>query len=574
MSPAHTTGSRAHALRDRSAGAPRTFWPLAPILVFLVAIAVTQPPFIGDGLYYCDDVVGVLQHSAPAASLWEAGHILWRPLAYVFSPLFLALIPDRVAWTPSLKIGYGLMLFSLASGLFAAILIYDLSRRLMMSARAAFIPLLLFVWGDGVLAYTQAATAYLPGFAILTMGIWWQICGRRTSRGSLVGPALLYGIAGLFWLPYVLAIPAACACDLVQLPGEPPQRLSWGRFFLSGFIAGGLVLGGVGLAAALADVHSVAQGSTWLIAAGHGMHQTRQAVRAITGASRLFLDLGADGVYFKRFLFHDPYHPVTAAALIVHNILRPAFFYCFLGASVFLAWRNRNGQRLLILLGLAGLPTLAAAILIFEPSSPERFFPVLPFLLLTVGAGWISRGRGSQPAKIMICLFALLLPAMNAPTFFEAFSGQHRKAAKQVMEFRAKASPNDNLVALMLSEPIVELPTQRPFDPLNRPSPVNSIWALRLMENDAEKWPAVVARYVLESWDRGKAAWVEKAALADTPVDRLLWVEGDNPQVHWRDVPPFFRSLEFDSDSGSPDGFLRVAHTEKNIANLRQVAGL
>jgi len=42
----------------------------------------------------------------------------------------------------------------------------------------------------------------------------------------------------------------------------------------------------------------------------------------------------------------------------------------------------------LMLAALAGLPLLVFAVFLFEPSSPERFLPGLPFLLFAMAAGW------------------------------------------------------------------------------------------------------------------------------------------------------------------------------------------
>ena len=518
---------------------------------------------------YCIDVARVLNHVLPSSSLWEAGHVLWRPAGYALSPVFLRLIPDRLAWTPALKIGYGLTLLSLLCGLAGSLLVYDLSRRLMRNPLAALVPVALFVWGDGVLAYSQSSSSYIAGLFLLLAGIWWE-ARAPGFRGAAAVPAVLFGMAGLFWLPYVIAIPAACAAPkILPMPETADRNISWSRVLLSCCGAAAVVGAGLLLAAVLAGIHSPKEFVAWALASGHGMRQNRQAIRAVTGCSRLFLDLGADTIYLKRFLFHDPYHHVGRLELIRRILWRPAVFYIFMAAVFWATWHSPRGRRSLALLSLCGVPALAAAILVFEPSSPERFFPVLPFLLLAVAAGWEGQWRGALWARCAVCLFAVLLPAMNGPTFIGRFSQWHQVVAEQVTEFRSIAAPGDALLGVLLSEPIIDLATQHPFDSLNRPREIPSTWAVDLMNVHAAQWPTRVARFVLDNWREGRATWLEKAALADAPSDRLLWAEGDNPNVRWRDVPAFFRTLEFDRESSGADGFVRIAQSAGNEARFR-----
>lgn len=574
MTSGQNTAAVAPVLHVSPSRREEWFWRIAPLLLFSIAAAVTTPPFAGDSSIYCHDVVRVVQHAAPTSTLWEPGHVLWRPLGYVLAPLLFAAVPNRVAWTPELKIGYGYMLLNLAFGMLAAVLMTDLCRRMGRSRAAAAIAAVLFVCADGILAYSQSESSYIVGMGIFIAGLWWHLA-RPASKFSIAGPGVLFGVTALFWLPYLIAIPAACCARKLYLwtPGDR-RNITWFAVVLQAMAAGGVVAAGVALATVMAEVHSVPAWIAWIQASGHGMHQNHQGLRAITGCSRLFIDLGSDGIYLKRFLFHDPYHPVGALGLIAHCVWRPAFFFLFMGATVLLAWNSRAGRRSLAVLALAVVPALVAAIFVFEPSSPERFFPVLPFLLLSIAAAWRSDWRFAPLARAVVCLFAILLPVMNAPTFIDAFSGWRRPAQAQAGEFRAAAAPDDALIALLITEPLVDLANDHPFDSLNRAGAIRSWWALDLMDNRAQLWPDRVARFVMANWAGGHAAWVEKAALADRPADRLLWVEGDNPQVHWRGVPAFFRTLDFDKDSGSPDGFLRIAHSAGNEVLFQKLAAV
>ncbi len=69
-------------------------WLIMPAALFLASVAVTQAPFMGDSIYYVADIHAVRSGSAAHETLWEFGHILWRPLGYWFSSLFVGWIPN------------------------------------------------------------------------------------------------------------------------------------------------------------------------------------------------------------------------------------------------------------------------------------------------------------------------------------------------------------------------------------------------------------------------------------------------------------------------------------------------
>src|SRR5262249_12416491 len=94
-------------------------WLLASAFLYVVSIALTRSPFLGDTIFYAEDIMNGLR-------LWEFAHALWRPLGYALRPVFLALVPDAVAWTPLLKITAGLYSINMLAGLAAVLLMTDL----------------------------------------------------------------------------------------------------------------------------------------------------------------------------------------------------------------------------------------------------------------------------------------------------------------------------------------------------------------------------------------------------------------------------------------------------------------
>jgi hypothetical protein len=292
-------------------------------------------------------------------------------------------------------------------------------------------------------------------------------------------------------------------------------------------------------------------------------------VRAITGCARLFLDFGADGAILKRFAFHDPYAPVGPVDLFLHSLWKVALFYLFLAGAIALAWFSIRARATLAPFLATAAPTLFAAVVIFEPSGPERFLPVLPFLLLAVSAG-LGQTERVWPARGAVCLFAILLPALNWGTFAGSASAETQQALAKLELLRSQMQRGDSLVTVTRFETAVQWPASHPFDASSRQD-FHVFWAIDSILAEGKRWPVRVAHDIADTWSQGREVWVEKAALDRRPEARILWVEGDDPQVHWTDVPAFFQSLQFDSELGGADGFLHLSRSPANEAVVHKL---
>ncbi len=530
-------------------------WLALPALLYILLIALTHPPFIGDTPLYAGELAAASGISTPA--LWEFGHILWRPLGFLLSPLFLSAIPDSIAWTPVLKISYGLICLTVVSGLICTVLIYDLSRRFISRPILAMVPVLIFLFGDSFLSYSQSGVSYVPALAALLGGLWVQLTAPRVDWKTLGVSACLYGLACLFWFPFVFVLPAAaCARTLSGLHKE--DRWSWMHILSTLVIASVVLTAGVSFAALMAGVHSIATFRVWMSASSHEWHQNRQWVRAISGCPRLLIDLGRDGIYLKRFTFHDPYNPVSAAAIVRLTLWKIGFFYVFVVSLAALAWSSPRSRPVLALAALAGLPLLLFAVLLFEPSSPERFMPALPFLLLALAAGWTSPAPLAKWLRAIIWVFIVALPVMNWPSFAGSFSEESRRTHARLDDIRKVAGPEDVLVTVNLQDPVIQLIGQNLFDPANRPMPFRSRWLVNVAGEKVALWRQDFATAVLQNWRENREVWVTKDALAGSPQENSSWVEGDNPVLHWKDIESFFNTLEWDEKTSRPDGFVRL----------------
>jgi hypothetical protein len=542
-------------------------WLALPVLLYILSIAFTQPPFIGDTPLYMGQIATAHDFTAPA--LWEFGHILWRPLGFLLSPLFLALTPDSIAFTRELKIAFGLISLNIVSGLISTVLMFDLSRRFMSRPILATLPVLVFVWSDSFLSYSHSGVSYVPALTALLAGIWVQLTAPRVEPKMLWASSCLFGIACLLWFPFVFVVPAA-ACGR-KLAGLRESDWDWSRVFATLVISGAVVTVGVGAAAFMAGVRSFSEFNTWRNAASHDWDQNRQLIRAISGCPRLLIDLGRDGTYLKRFTFKDPYNPVSAAAILRLTLWKIIFFYLFVASIALLAWTSRRARPTLALAALAGVPLLVFAVFLFEPSSPERFLPGLPFLLLAMAAGWDSPAGSAKWLRGIVLLFLLALPIMNWPSF--GTSSHSLGAHARLADLRQSAGPDDVLVTINLQDPVIQLIDQDLFDPANRPKPLRNKWLINPAAGNVALWRQNFAAFVLANWRENRDVWVTKSALRDRPEESSYWVEGDNPAVHWKDIESFFKTISFDRSTARPDGFLRISRSTELQNRLTQVSG-
>jgi hypothetical protein len=89
---------------------------------------------------------------------------------------------------------------------------------------------------------------------------------------------------------------------------------------------------------------------------------------------------------------------------------------------------------------------------------------------------------------------------------------------------------------------------------------------------DAASWRQQFAGSILKHWSEGRQVWVTKAALQDRPDRNSAWVEGDNPALHWADIPAFLKTLSFDQQTDRPDGYSRLMQSPEMQSRLSELS--
>lgn len=553
-------------LRDLSTHSwrSRTFSLLPALLIYGASLAITSPVYFGDSLYYANDVLRSRGPQGAVHELWEFGHLLWRPLGASIAPLALAWTPNSWAWTPLLKITFGMMFISEICGAILILLFYDLIRTFVVQPWVRLLLIVAFVWSNPVLGYSQTASSYVPALMFLTAAIWIQIKAESNARNMWLS-ALTLSAAALLWFPTILAVPAIASLGTFLRAGGSPRR--WSDWIAPLQIIGlsvGLVVVALATGGWLAGERSGPEYLTWIGGSKHDLNQNRQWLRAIGGVSHLLFEPSMSGVYLKRFLLRDPYHPVNILALIPLALSRIGVAYVLYGSAIGLGMLSRRARPLLTALLLGAGPMLFFAIFLFEPSASERFLPALPLLFLTLSAGWDAPGRFAGLLRAAAILALISIPVTNFSSFATSASTDFRDAEARLAEFRSQADPQDLLITVTFDDPLVRLIEQHPFHSANRPAPVRTYQVVAIASSDALQWRGNLATRVRAEWRQNHEVWISKSLLAGQPAAYVNWVEGDSPAARWRDYSAFFQNLSYDRETGRPDGFARIARASGN----------
>ena len=174
---------------------------------------------------------------------------------------------------------------------------------------AADLAVVAFILSQTFLNYTQTASSYIPGLAMLLLGCYlsaretasvrssaWAVSARerRWRRRSASG----FCTCGL------CPPPCCCRCSSAALTGRACGWRSAPPWCVALLIAAGLCRPLVKL-----DITTVGALKAWIDESSHGVAKVHGLDRAAFGFARSFINMGNDGVLFKRYLRHDELNP-------------------------------------------------------------------------------------------------------------------------------------------------------------------------------------------------------------------------------------------------------------------------
>jgi hypothetical protein len=527
--------------------------------VYLCAIFITNAHFQGDTLYYVNDILA----GTASPVFWEFGHLLWRPLGWLLSQSLVAATGlDRQAGA-----AFVLTAINWIAGLSSVLLLRALAGCVTRREWVANTVTAAFIFSQGFLNYAHTGCSYVPGLSLLLLGLYILAKNaeepERSLRAGLAAGAALAG-AVCFWFLYLWAIPAAVLSPLF-LFGFSKERL---RFVVQTSLAFALVTGLVyGAVLASLGIFTVSGLKAWIAMSSHGIVNVNGFSRMVFGFARSFINMGQDGMIFKRFIVHDPINPVSLFDLFRLSLWKFALFYLFLASVLAALLGSNKGRRVAGLFFAGAVPVLGFAIF-WQGGDMERYLPLYPFIFLTLAYALSS--KSTALFKYVALAFVIAVVFSNALALSRITLDRHNEAvAARISQLQSRLTPHSR--ALTVKDELERLQWDSPFNPINANLKVESVVTPGLVRTP--KWRQETAEIVLATWRDGGEVWVANRLLAARPRSEWGWVEGDDARVSWSDIYGFFSRFEMGESVGGEDGFTLLPASPANRELLSRVAG-
>ncbi len=544
-------------------------------LAYAVATALTGAYFWADSVDYAE---GVLDGN----HFWDFAHLLWRPLGWLLAQ---GLLPLTAALGAADERAGVLMLLRgvcWLSGLGSLLLVRALMADAGVRPRAANLAALAFLASQTFLNYVQAATPFIPGLCFLLLGcrLLLRAAGCRsphpqplspqgargerpdTSGRTALAAGVALAVAACFWINYVWILPAAGLLPL--LAGFDRARL---RLTVLAAVSCALVAGLVNAAAlAVQGIWTVEGAWAWVVKSGHDLHGGGGLPRVVFGLARSFIYLGEDGILYRRFLARDPLNPVTLPDLVRVSLWQVGLFYLFLAGLVVGLARSGRGRRVLVLLAIAAVPTLAFA-LAWQGGDKERYLPLYPFLFLAL-AVLLGEERVGWACKVPALAFFLAASLANAPALARpVLERRQEEWSAQAAELAPRIRPGSRIFTV--NDEVAWLRRNYPLNPLGHRLPMEGV--LPPNSCGAGEWKTDMRKRMEKIWKRGGDVWVTRRVLRPSPRAEWLWVEDPTADLRWATLHDFFKDLETEGPAPADEGFVRILPTEANRERLARI---
>lgn len=539
---------------------------------YAVVLLCTRPFTYVDSFNYALHIVEYSQGRAPG-HLWDFGHALWRPMGYVVWSVFRPILDGAFPSDRALGAGVALISLSILGGFLSVVFLFLLTARATGKVRLAAAVSVGLIATDAVMNYAATGTAYMAGGAFQFAGLYVlfrAVQDHRLTAWRGLAAGLLLGASVTIWFPYCLSIPGLFCFGLLWPPGSGMDRRARIRFLASMAAGCGLIVAAAyGAVMTEAKITSLAEARDWVARSRYGIEPNRGYLRMVAGIPRSFFYLGQDTAVWKRLLFRGAGNRASAGEIAASGLWKVAAVYLVLG---WLALQLvRCHRTLLVSLLVTAAPVLYFAAFLFDPSPPERYYPIFPLLFLAFGYVMAEEGRTWRGRALPAAFFAAML-LVNAGAMWR-FDGNrgYEDAIARLNSLNPHVTPNDRILLVSFPDSVNRFVAARPFDPASRYRYLVSIVAEQGAKQ-AVTWKRNVAAAALDSWRRGGRTWVSLRLLSASPRPEWDWVEGDDQRIPWASIPAFFGKLDLLAPFGGPDGFAELAPSEKNQTVLREVS--
>ena len=544
--------------------------------LYVFATWFTTPHTIGDTMVYVDAILRVINGGSTTfrdqggfLSFWEFGHLLWRPLGWLFFRLADPLIRFTFGTDVRASVTLALIGLNWLFGVLAVFSLHALLSHLCRRERIILVATSGFIFSNAFLNFFQSGCSYVPGLALLLLGMYLIVkAGSEQSQSNwgwlLAGISLATSIG--MWLPYVFAIPAALSSP-VLLFGFTRHRL---RIVLLTALSCGLtILLTYAIAIFALQLDGPSEIKSWIASSSHHVTENWGISRVLFGVPRSLIDMGSDSVFFKRFLTRDNYNPVTLLDLVRRSLWKLAFAYVFLISLSFVLLRSTHGRRVLALLLVNAVPVAGFA-LAFAGGVLERYLPLFPSIFIALGYS-LSTNQPRPSVRYIALAFVLLATIVNVSATYNPVVGRKKEATTARLHdlqpflnegSRVFVAPQDQLwghFGRLQLEQDISLQTVR-IDPVAVLGTAQVPW-----------WREEFAKETLAVWESKSNIWISKRLISRSPRSEWNWTEGEDMRIAWEDLYEFFSGLEVSTSVGGDDGFVLVTPSPKNISILFNV---
>lgn len=560
----------------REAAGTHVWWGVVFItLAYIALLFYTKPLNWGDSHVYARNVVNFSAGLLNPRQFWEFGHLFWRPVGYLVWHLGNPYWSRQFGGNQILEAYAALQLPNILLGYVAALASFGITWKVSRSVSTASLVCVSFLGWNPFLNYFQSGTSYVPGLAFQLAGLYFllEVDGQRRPLWHAWLSGALLAVSVCLWLPYVFGIPGILLLAYLWggIDSGSDSRMRLRRLAHSVIVCAivGSLLYGVG--ASLAGMRSAPDLRAWVADAGHGIQPDRTYLRVATGLPRSLLETDRDGFLLKRFVLKDPYNPVSLLEIIRRNIWKLILFYVGVASLVWTLARDPMARPVAWPFFLSTGLVLFLAIVLFEPSMPERWMPI--FAVLIPALAFVFRSRQTLRSSSIVLAVVLAVSWVNNVTAYAApgVPDSGNPTVIRILALRPVMTPKGIVALVSLNDAAATLFSRYPFHPLG-PVREHFFFLTEGGRTNNGRWRHDFANRALRVWQEDGDVWISKRALADRPLADWGWIEGDDHNVHWRDFPSFFTAFTFDGDVGGPDGFVRIARSPANESVLISAA--
>jgi hypothetical protein len=539
------------------------------LFLYLLATVLTSAYLMGDTVDYSESIVAHVK--GLDFLFWEFGHLLWRPLGFLLFRVSSQII--RLFVGSDAQAGATIVLIGLSwlSGLVSVLSLHGILTHICRKRWAVLTTITAFVFAQAFLNYFHTGAPYVPGLSLVLLSTYLLVVQFGKGK-AMMWTALFAGASSagavLLWFPYVLSLPAALLSPIL-LFGFDKRRfaLSLQTAFVCAILTGAVyftVMTHIG-------IHNVQEFRAWTAKTSRNSGSSNRGIGKMAfGFARSFINMGNDGMLFKRFLVHDPFNPVSALDLVRLSLWKLLAFYLFIFFILLSLISSADGRRVLALLAANGIPVIAFAVY-WQGGDPERYLPFYP--LLFIALAWsLDAERAKRLFKYPLILFIAAMVVTNGTMMARPrLNRQQEAAAARIGPVVSMLKSGSWIFTANWQDDLVNFNRSFPLNPINRNSNLRIGTLISPGEPEVAHWQHDFSFRVQSIWADGGDVWISRRLLSARPQADWNWVEGDDPRISWNDLYGYCSQLELGQSVGiGHDGFVLLLPSENNLRYLNQ----